>query len=254
MIMTDSVRSKRPFQIVRALGPVDLRSVRRDPLLRLILVLPILIVLLLRLGLPDLTARVQEAYRLNLAEYYGWFTAVIALLVPMLTGIVVGFLLLDQRDDHTLSALQVTPLTLAGYLVYRLGMPVVVSVLLTAAVLWGGALVPLDGVDILLISAAAAPTAPLMALFLAAFAANKVQGLALQKASGVFLLPPMFAYFLPAPWNWLMAVFPAFWPAALTWERVAGSSSGWPLFFGGQLYHAVLIGLLLRRVLRQPPV
>ena len=38
------------------------------------------------------------------------------------------FLLLDHRDDRTLTALQVTPLTVEGYLAYRIAVPMVVSV------------------------------------------------------------------------------------------------------------------------------
>lgn len=241
----------RATQIVRALGPVDLRSVRRDPLLRLVVILPAAQVLLMRVGVPWLAERIQAAYNFNLQPYYPWLTAVVALIVPLVTGVVVGFLLLDQRDDRTLSALQVTPLSLSGYLAYRLSMPLVLSLLLTAVVLWGGSLVPLGALDIVLISAATAPSAPLMALFLAAFAANKVQGFALQKASGVFLLPPMLAYFLPTPWSWLLAVFPAYWPAELAWTRTAGGSG--LLFLLGSLgYHALLIYLLLKRLQNRP--
>jgi fluoroquinolone transport system permease protein len=54
--------------------------------------------------------------------------------------------------------------------------------------------------------------APLAALALAALAANKVQGLALMKAAGVVLIPPMIAYFLPAPWRLVFALTP-------TWRR-----------------------------------
>lgn len=252
--MAKALQPGRALRILKALGPVDLRSVQRDPLLRLVLTLPLAQVLLLRFGVPYLAARIQAAYGFDLAPYYDWLTAVFALLVPLVTGVVIGFLLLDQRDDRTLSALQVTPLSLSGYLGYRLGMPLVVSLLLTVVVLWGGALVPLGALDIALIATAAAPTAPFMALFLAAFAANKVQGFALQKASGVFLMPPLMAYFLPAPWYWLLAVFPAFWPAALCWELLAGGPHAAFLFTGSLLYHGFWIILLLRRLLQRPTV
>jgi fluoroquinolone transport system permease protein len=43
----------------------------------------------------------------------------LVVVMPALVGMVIGFLLLDQRDDQTLAALQVTPLTLNGYLIYR---------------------------------------------------------------------------------------------------------------------------------------
>ena len=44
---------------------------------------------------------------------------------------VLGFLLLDQRDDQTLTALQVTPLSLNGYLAYRISLPMLISLVTT---------------------------------------------------------------------------------------------------------------------------
>lgn len=42
----------------------------------------------------------------------------------MVFGVVTGFLLLDERDDRTLTALQVTPLPLRAYIFYRVTVPI----------------------------------------------------------------------------------------------------------------------------------
>ena len=65
----------------------------------------------------------------------------------------------------------------------------------------------------MLAALAAAPAAPLLALFLAAFARNKVQGFALMKAAGVVIWPPVAAVFVPMPWQLLFGVSPVYWPA-----------------------------------------
>jgi fluoroquinolone transport system permease protein len=111
--------------------------------------------------------------------------SVVLLMTPMLAGTVVGFLLLDQRDDQTLIALQVTPLTLGGYFVYRIAVPTLLSVVVTVLMLPVTGLLRLGPFGVMATALSACLLAPLYALLLGAYAANKVQGFALAKAAGV---------------------------------------------------------------------
>lgn len=236
------------IQVWRALGPVDLRNVRRDPLLRWLVVLPLVAALAARWLLPSLLAQVEAFMQIPLLPYYPPFMAYALLLLgPMLAGVVVGFLLLDQRDDRTLYALQVTPLSLNNYLAYRLALPVLIGMFLSLIALPLSGLVRLNLFYLLAVALAAAPMAPLFALFLAAFAANKVQGFAIQKGLGAVMLPPVIAYFVPAPWHWLFGLVPTYWPAQVLWQATSGSGQLW-LYLGlGLLVQGLLLWLLLRR-------
>ena len=167
--------------------------------------------------------------------------------VPAITGGVVGFLLLDQRDDRTLTALRVTPLTLDGCLIYRTTVPTLVSAVLVVLFVPVAGVVPLEIGDVLLIALLAAPQAPLYALFLDAFAANKVQGFALGKAMGVMMWPPMFAYFAPAEWQWAFGLVPTYWPVKIFWMVDAGDAGVWLVAVIGIAYQALVLALLLRR-------
>jgi fluoroquinolone transport system permease protein len=62
-------------------------------------------------------------YGFDLSVYYPLIMSFIAVAMPMIYGALIGFLVLDQRDDNTITALQVTPLTLVGYLGYRVALP-----------------------------------------------------------------------------------------------------------------------------------
>jgi fluoroquinolone transport system permease protein len=103
----------KALRVVQALGPIDAKGVLRDSLLRWLVLYPVLLALLLRWGVPALADRLADRYRFDLTAYYVLVMSFLVELLPILTGMVVGFLLLDQRDDHTLMAWQVTPLTLA---------------------------------------------------------------------------------------------------------------------------------------------
>jgi fluoroquinolone transport system permease protein len=212
------------LKALKALGPIDYKNIRRDPLLQWMVFTPLFMLAAVRWLVPWLAARLEVQFGFDLAAYYPLLMSMITMAVPLIIGVVIGFLLLDQRDDHTLEALQVTPLSLDGYLVYRVAMPTLVAFLGTILVVWGSRLVDLDGLGVLMASLAAAPYAPILALFYASLAQNKVQGLALNKASGVILLPALVAYFIEPPWQYLFGLAPTYWPAKLFWTLAAGES------------------------------
>jgi fluoroquinolone transport system permease protein len=234
-------------QAVRALGPIDARSVVRDPLLRWMVFYPLLMAALIRWGVPVLEARLRTQYGFSLAPYYVLLMSFALLMSPMLTGMIIGFLLLDQRDDQTLTALRVTPLSLNGYLVYRLSLPMAISLIVTFIVFPLAGLLKVGFATLLLAGLSAAPLAPFYALLLAGFAENKVQGFALIKALGVLMVPPVMAYFVPAPWQWAFGVDPLYWPAKLLWMLFSGERGVWAYFSAGLLYQGLLLLFLLRR-------
>jgi fluoroquinolone transport system permease protein len=170
------------------------------------------------------------------------------LIAAGMTGTVVGFLLLDQRDDQTMTALLVTPLSLGGYLRYRLG-----GLMMLSAV-FGAAMTPLAGLSettplqIGVTAVTAAPLAPIYALFLGTFAANKVQGFALAKVVGVVLLPCLVSYFVTGPWQSAFGLVPHYWALKVFWlfdEGATGAALVHALV--GVVWQAVLLLFLVRR-------
>ena len=106
------------------LAPLDARSIGRDGLMRILPAVPLLVVLPVRFVLPVLLARLGDVFGMPLDAYYpGIASAALLLISPSLYGLLVGFLLLDQRDENTLTALRVTPLPVRSYLLYRLAAP-----------------------------------------------------------------------------------------------------------------------------------
>ena len=91
-------------------------------------------------------------------------------------------------------------------------------------------LVALDGATLFLSAIAAAPLALLMALTLAAFAANKVQGFALVKGLGALFLPVALAWFVAMPAQLAFGLLPVYWPQKLCWMLIAGEpGAAWAL-------------------------
>lgn len=202
--------------IYRSLGAIDARNVARDPLLRWIVVLTPAFGLFVRLVVPQV-AGATPRFGFDLIPYYPLIMSFLPLVVAGMIGTVVGFLLLDQRDDQTLTALLVTPLSLGDYLRYRF------IVLLALSIAFSCVALPLAGLtgttiwQTVVSSCVAAPLAPVYALFLGSFAGNKVQGFALAKMMGVVLVPCIVAYSVAQPWQSLFGVVPHYWPLKVYW-------------------------------------
>jgi fluoroquinolone transport system permease protein len=231
----------KAIRIVRSLGPIDWKSVRRDSMLRWMIFIPLLAALVLRIGAPALANFVMDAFAFDLPPYYPLLMSFIAVAMPMIYGAIIGFLVLDQRDDNTITALQVTPLTLSGYLGYRVALPTLLGVLVTLFVVPVSGLVQMNVFDLLLVALAGAPFAALTALYLAAFAENKVQGFALMKGGGVIFLPVVLAYFVESGWQILFGLIPLYWPVRLFWALEAGQPHTWFYFLVSLVYQAGIV-------------
>ena len=234
-------------RVFRTLGSVDVRSIRSDAMLPWLIAYPLFIALLGRWGIPALASNLQAQYQFDLTAYYLLITSFLLLMMPAVVGVVIGFLLLDQRDDHTLSALQVTPMTLNRYLLYRTSVPILMSAAMTLVSIPLVGLVRVDGTTLLLATALATPMAPVYALFFAAFAQNKVQGFAIMKATGVILWPPIIAYFVSSSWKFAFGLFPTYWPARFFWAMYNGEPGSAFYFVIGLAYQGLLLALLLKR-------
>jgi fluoroquinolone transport system permease protein len=204
----------------------------RDPLLGWVLLLPIALAIVLRLLLPRLAQALLAATRFELEPLYPLVMSGYLMTAAGIVGMVVGFLLLDERDARTLTAIRVTPFSIRRYLAYRIALPLLVGTgsTLVGFQLTGIRLLPLGTLSAL--SIVAGLSAPLLALVLATAAPNKVAGFAVVKVlNGVNLLP-VAAYFVPLPLQYLAGVLPAYWPMRAFWSAAAGEDYAGPLVVG----------------------
>ena len=210
--------------LLRRLGPMDARSVVRDRLLLWFLILPPLVAVLLGWGLPTLSRELLTRFDFDLVPYYPLVVSSYVLVAPSMIGFVVGFLLLDERDDRVLDAWRVTPVSLNALFFYRVGAPVVLGSVMTLA---GYGLMQLSPVSLgaLIVAASlAAGTAPALALALVGFADNKVSGFAIAKLASAASNLALVAWFIPMPWQLVAGVLPSYWPMKVLWQASAGGS------------------------------
>ena len=231
----------------RALLGIDQRMVVRDSMLRWILVVPILLALAVRYAIPALNDYFVESFDMALTAYSVLLLSAVALMVPNVVGLVCGFVLLDQRDDRSMIALQVTPLDPVQIMLARFITPSLVAVGMVPLVLVLSGLSPLTVLSTIVVTLGSLLLLPLYSLWLAAFAHNKVQGLALSKAAGVFTLPPIAAWFVDGPWQWLFGVLPTYWPMKAFWLMQENTATAIASAAIGIVYQWLLLVLVYRR-------
>ena len=219
----------------RALAAADSQILWRDPLLGWVLLLPLGIALMIRVLIPPIAdALADNGFRLE--PYYPLIMSGYLMTAPGIVGMVVGFMLLDERDARTLSALRVTPLSIRKYLAYRLMGPLVVGTLTTLVAYPLARLAPMPFSILFPVAAIGGLSAPTLSLVLAIAAPNKVAGFAVVKVLNMINLLPLVAYFVPMLAQLLAGILPAFWPMRAFWAAaeqkpmspflIAGAVSG----------------------------
>ena len=231
------------MSLYRALAPIDLQNVRRDPLLAWIGILPFVLALAYRL-VPLLRDTLLARFAFDLQPYYTLIASSFVGAAPGIAGMIAGFLLLDERDDGVLTAIAVTPVAPAAYVSYRIAAPLFVGFVTTVAAYPIIGFVPLPFHDLLAISAVAALSAPFTALFLATSAQNKVAGFAIVKVLNLIGLAPIAAWFVAEPQQWIAGIVPSYWAMKMFWLTVEGRSYGAYALAGLVVTAAILAALL----------
>ena len=233
-----------------ALALADAKNILRDSTLILLLFGPTGLFFMMRLVVPIASRLLSEQLAFDLMPYYPFIVIYLSLIPSMLFGLLLGFLILDERDEEIIAFIAVTPLRKTGYLAYKLSVSVGMSFLFFFATLYLTQLTTIRFHYAVGLALLAALEAPIASLFLAAFAENKVEGLALSKVLGMMYLGPFVAYFVNSHWKYLAGVLPPFWIAEAFFAAQRHAASYW-LYLGiGFLIHLAAIGLLLRRFIR----
>jgi fluoroquinolone transport system permease protein len=185
----------------------DAMNISRDPILPAAVVLAIVPSLALWLTRDAIDEAALSAFGV---EGFARYLAPVALLIPAyLIGWVTGFLLLEDRDDGTLLAVDVTPIGKSGFLAYRVTITVLVTICITLPAT--RLVIPEHGWAVaLVVTFLVAVNAVLAAAILPAVARNKVEGLALTKLTNIASFVPLLAV-IPSPWRYLAGFIPSYW-------------------------------------------
>ncbi len=213
----------------------DFRLVFRDNSLKIFIVLPLLILVATRYGVPY----IAEVYPV-VQDYI----AVILMMATMQGSIAFGFIysmvLVDEKDTNVAKVYGILPVSKFWFVVFRLIPPFLLATLATFFLLLVEPFYGLPVIANLVYSALAALVAPLMILFVAATAKNKIEAMTWQKLFNLPLFLPLLAFYVPASFSLFFAIFPTFW-AYQGFNSLINGGNFWIYMLFGFAYSILLI-------------
>jgi fluoroquinolone transport system permease protein len=234
-----------PRRFLRLLR-VDAMNVSRDPILLIAIVMAVVSAIVFAVARGPVDAAALAAFGI---DPFSRYAAPVFLVLPaILIGWVTGFLLLEDRDDGVLLAVDVTPVGKLGFIAYRVTVTALIGAAVTLVAM--PLIVPqIAVIPALLLVVAVAAEAVMAAVILPAIARNKVEGIALSKLTNIAAVIPLLAI-IPSPWRLLGGIVPTYWIG----ELLVGPASTplWLIAAAIVVTHAgwiaVLLWLMDRRV------
>ena len=208
----------------------DFRLVFRDNSLKIFLALPLMTLVIIRYAVP------------YIASIYGILQDYISVILMLATmqgstafGFIYSMVLVDEKDTSVAKVYGVLPISQFWFVVFRLIPPFGLAALSTFLLLLVEPFYGLPVIPALIYSLLAGLVAPIMTLFVAMLAKNKIEAMTWQKLFNLPLVMPILAFYLPISISFIFAVSPTFW-------AYQGLNA---LIEGGRFWVHMLIGFTL---------
>lgn len=226
----------------------QVKRIGKDNLLLLLSVYPLILAIVGRYLVPYL--RNEFLQNFDLANHYPVILTFLILANPYIYGALAAFLLLDEREENVLQAIRVTPTSMNRYLLSKVSFFTALSFVSGLFITEIVGFLEMSFVNSIILNGLLALAAPFNMILINSFAKNRVEGFALVKGTGLLIMLPLAAFYIPDQFNIFVGVLPGYWPAMAIKALFVGAVfplSYWIYSVVGFLYMLILIKLLNRR-------
>lgn len=207
-------------------------QITKDAMLFIICLAPFMCGALFKFGIPA-----AEKFVI-LEPYYPLFDLLLAVLTPMMISYVSSMVILGDADEGITRYMAVTPVGKSGYLISKLVFPLFASLFITIIVMMIFSLTKTDCVRIFGISILSLLLGLIISMMVISVSANKVEGMAVIKLSGIVIIGIPVAFFASENVQHLFFFLPSLWIAKffikyslLYFVLCIAVSAVWILFF-----------------------
>lgn len=250
----------------------ELKIILRDSLSLYMCSVPIILLILATAVFPLIFKSMDAQNEAKLRVTMLIVLLVVLTLSSVFLSFLTSLLLIENKDEHTLATIAVTPVGTSGYIRFKLVYIYTMSVISTMLVLFGTKYIADDeytirGVSLLdnlstfeIISFALVNGlfVPVLALFQSSFAKNKVEGFAFIKATGIIALVPILLVLesFRDGLQYILGILPNFWAVkGILLELFPVESSAnlsFPLYLAiGAGYNLFLLVIMYRTFLKK---
>ncbi|TCT14892.1 fluoroquinolone transport system permease protein [Natranaerovirga pectinivora] len=223
----------------------------RDPLLRFLLFYPLLLSTIARFAIPY----AEEQFNFSLAGFYHIVMAGLMLMTALITGAIIGFSILDDRDDKILYAIDVSPVSFNFFVGFRFLMSYVLTLvtsIISLLIMRGLVEVPLYAM--ILVPLSIAFFSSIAAMAINCLASNKIEGFAMLKAVGMIIVLPIGSLFFTDAKEFFFSFEPNFWSVKAFSVSVLGEGvlnlGFWSYYVVGLVY-LILMNILIFKVFKK---
>lgn len=219
----------------------DLRRIFRDKTLLVFLTTPLFLILFVRYFVPYITAIYPV-----ISEYNGPIMMFASAQTAIMFGFISAFIILDEKDENVLQVIRVLPVSSSYFILFRMIFATLFSfvgslgMMLLAGIAYPGLL------HAVLLSVQFALTAPFIALIVATYAKNKIEGMAFFKGVDLVLIVPVLSFFVSGWMKYLFGIVPVFWTFQ-AYNDVLLNQDFWFHFLIGSLCYVMVIGFFVRQ-------
>jgi fluoroquinolone transport system permease protein len=224
----------------------DIKQIMRDPIMALLMFAPLMLIVVFKLIEIFLYPYLQAQFDFDMMPYSVYVLSFILLMNSGTLGIVIGFMMLDERDGNISQLLEITPLGRSGYLINRLSFACILSALYGLLSLAVFTNIDLSMGLFILASLLSAIYTAIIGLLIFSAAEDKVKGLTFAKglnALAIFAFADLFAiqWFTIVSW-----FFPSYWISMILKSPNSFTVGGLAL-----VVHVVWLGFLVFRYSRR---
>jgi fluoroquinolone transport system permease protein len=243
----------------------EFKTLLKDPMNGFMFVYPIFMLFMVGFIIPTIFTRSGIDTE---GAAYSFAMILIFIIVLAIGGFISGsllaFSLLENKDEQTIKAIAVTPITVRGYIVFKSIYTFIIGVFGNLVMILGiqwffsdaftfsynGLLFGIQNVSlvqVLLFSAVSSLLTPTVGALIAAIAKNKIEGFALMKSAGIVVFVPGLIL-LPTFNDWkqyLLGIVPNFWPVKAFVNEAFATSNPSDLSFEGYMFVGALWMLIV---------
>ncbi|WP_297092448.1 ABC transporter permease [Thermococcus sp.] len=229
-----------PVRKFAAIYRTDLKLLRRDPML------------IYSVGVTLVLLFVVRYFKDRIGVYYPLLALLMMIFVPMIFGMIPGFMMADEKEDKTIQALKVIPISSEAFLAYRLTWASIITAVMTAV---APEILDIDipGKGLLALMVLFVIEVWIYGLIIATSAESRMQALTVSKVIGwMLILPPTIKLVvewrnLSTDWSKFTAFLPTYWVYRVFEGIFTNDYSDFPLAVVVHLAWLVPLVVLFRR-------
>lgn len=218
----------------------DLKLIFRDPAMAVIFIIPIILVLFCRFAIP-----VFANYLPAISEYYWLIVAALTSISASTPSFLVGFILLDERDENIHTMIKILPLAPNFILKCRILFMVISSYIFSFFILMFNGIFSVSVFYNLFISLLFSLIPPILTFSIVTIAKNKIEAATLYKGLSMVLFLPVAAFFIQTEWRFAFGILPFYWTFN-AFQFIDDIYKFLMNFFTGLIVHFVFITIFYR--------